>query len=1080
MADTHELRLKIDAAPAQAGAKQFTAAISAVKKAVSDLDRDTAGAFTKLKNISPKVDVSGLKKAASEANALASASNKAESASTRAAANIQRTALSAAAALRTSEGEAQRLAARLGSLGDTASVDRLNADLARLKANLMAAQTPLDVRGARSSFADTSAELRRNAAALSENASAEIAATRAADLHSASLEGLRSKYNPLYAASMQYSAALAEISMAEREGAISAQLAAAAREQAASRMAGSTAAMDGFTVSTGQARAATQQMGYQVNDVITMAAMGASPMQVISSQIFQISQAMEMAGGKSQALGTVKTALLGLLNPSTLVVGAVIGITTALVQWGMSALGAAGDTKSFTDALGDANSAISTMRSATETLAGSTLGSLADGYGRVNSELQIHLEKLKEIALIDATTATRAALDSVGGDVLGGWITTDIDDMRIAFSTTNDEARNLLGMLGQIKAAKTFEEQFAAVQKMRKEVESVTGGLGSATGGAQAFLIQLLRAEDSALRLKAAQDGSTVATHNASGAASSLAYTVGTAADEAARLLANLGSVPGALAAVGKSVAGQIAAIQSQNRALTLELSSGLSSAAANRRVQLEDVVKAGSTRGQKLNFDQIAAEYNQISALDAAAKEQEKLRASIAEKNKPAKAAGGKGGSGRKEALSEEQKATEKLTDTLKDRLTSLTAERLELGLVASGQFKTAEGAKLMAQAMAEGGGAVDKQTEAMIRQIDAAAALNEQLQRVAKDPVKEWMKSVPNWIEAGQQIEMGAINSLKGAISDFIKTGKFDIESLGESILGVIADIVSDKAVAELANLFGRNEPGAKGLGGVLGNLLGSQGDAMTGPTMGGGADVAQGGVQAGTSISTAMIQAGQQVSAQLSAAMTQGGAQVGASAQQGLATGSTSVRSAAQSGLAVGSTNVRLAGTTAGVAMQRGVVQGGEQAGSSMATKIGMAGAGGGAGGGGGGFLSQMGGFGGILSMALGAFSEGGMSTSPVGHAMMPVSAFRHAPHFAQGTPNTSGIPAVLHPNEAVIPLSKGRKIGVELNGAGAGGNGGTVQNFNWTIHTPDADSFRKSQTQIAADAARAGNNAARRNG
>ncbi|MGV8953258.1 MAG: hypothetical protein ACOH2M_19330, partial [Cypionkella sp.] len=143
----------------------------------------------------------------------------------------------------------------------------------------------------------------------------------------------------------------------------------------------------------------------------------------------------------------------------------------------------------------------------------------------------------------------------------------------------------------------------------------------------------------------------------------------------------------------------------------------------------------------------------------------------------------------------------------------------------------------------------------------------------------------------------------------------------------------------------------------------------------------------------------------------------------------------------------------------------------------TKIGMAGAGGGAGGG---FLASMGGVGGILSMALGAFSEGGMSTSPVGHASMPISAFRHAPHFAQGTPNTSGIPAVLHPNEAVIPLSKGRKIGVELNGDGAGGNGGTVQNFTWNVQTPDADSFRKSQTQIAADAARAGQFASRKNG
>jgi hypothetical protein len=41
----------------------------------------------------------------------------------------------------------------------------------------------------------------------------------------------------------------------------------------------------------------------------------------------------------------------------------------------------------------------------------------------------------------------------------------------------------------------------------------------------------------------------------------------------------------------------------------------------------------------------------------------------------------------------------------------------------------------------------------------------------------------------------------------------------------------------------------------------------------------------------------------------------------------------------------------------------------------------------------------------------------------------------PHYAEGTANTSnGIPAVLHPNEAVVPLSRGRKIPVDMGNAG----------------------------------------------
>ena len=43
------------------------------------------------------------------------------------------------------------------------------------------------------------------------------------------------------------------------------------------------------------------------------------------------------------------------------------------------------------------------------------------------------------------------------------------------------------------------------------------------------------------------------------------------------------------------------------------------------------------------------------------------------------------------------------------------------------------------------------------------------------------------------------------------------------------------------------------------------------------------------------------------------------------------------------------------------------------------------------------------------------------------------------FAIPTANTSGIPAILHDNEAVIPLSRGRKIPVEMGGVQSGGGG-----------------------------------------
>lgn len=108
-----------------------------------------------------------------------------------------------------------------------------------------------------------------------------------------------------------------------------------------------------------------------------------------------------------------------------------------------------------------------------------------------------------------------------------------------------------------------------------------------------------------------------------------------------------------------------------------------------------------------------------------------------------------------------------------------------------------------------------------------------------------------------------------------------------------------------------------------------------------------------------------------------------------------------------------------------------------------------------------------------MGIPGFKEGGLVGQHVATFRAQPSAFYNAPHYAEGTPNTSGgHPAILHDNEAVIPLSRGRKIGVELTGASSGANGGVTVNNNFTINSPDADSFRKSRGQIATDLHAAG--------
>lgn len=108
------------------------------------------------------------------------------------------------------------------------------------------------------------------------------------------------------------------------------------------------------------------------------------------------------------------------------------------------------------------------------------------------------------------------------------------------------------------------------------------------------------------------------------------------------------------------------------------------------------------------------------------------------------------------------------------------------------------------------------------------------------------------------------------------------------------------------------------------------------------------------------------------------------------------------------------------------------------------------------------------GGGFSKLWGSFREGGYSNMPVNYARLP--------QYAEGTGNTSGgFPAMLHPDEAVIPLSRGRKVPVEM------GNDNRPVNVssNITVIAPNPDAFRKSKGSMNRDQNRTMRRAALRN-
>jgi len=151
----------------------------------------------------------------------------------------------------------------------------------------------------------------------------------------------------------------------------------------------------------------------------------------------------------------------------------------------------------------------------------------------------------------------------------------------------------------------------------------------------------------------------------------------------------------------------------------------------------------------------------------------------------------------------------------------------------------------------------------------------------------------------------------------------------------------------------------------------------------------------------------------------------------------------------------------GVTAAAQMQAGIVAGSSQGAALMAQAIATGSAAGGAGGGVAGMLGGGGG-GGFWSTAISVvgglfgFDEGVANTSHPG-------AWQKLPHYAEGTANTSsGIPAVLHPNEAVVPLSRGRKIPVDM---GEGSQGGVSVGDIVTNVTVEGDASTDSSIEMA---------------
>jgi hypothetical protein len=150
---------------------------------------------------------------------------------------------------------------------------------------------------------------------------------RGADVeaYARSLDALKAKYNPLFAAQQQYLAQLNEINTAAKIGAITETERSNAIAATKAAFAGQITSMNGVAKSTGLAAHEVTNLTYQMNDVAMMLASGQSPFMLMMQQGSQVSQIMGKRG-IGEVLPALAAGITSLISPTTLFLA---GITAA-------------------------------------------------------------------------------------------------------------------------------------------------------------------------------------------------------------------------------------------------------------------------------------------------------------------------------------------------------------------------------------------------------------------------------------------------------------------------------------------------------------------------------------------------------------------------------------------------------------------------------------------------------------------------------------------------------------------------------------------------------------------------------
>lgn len=315
------------------------------------------------------------------------------------------------------------------------------------------------------------------------------------DSASASVNRLRSSLDPLYASSKRYEAAVNSLDAAVRKGVITETervrllgLAEQAYLQAGNAAAVSGARATGLAGVMSRNGQSIQMVGYQVQDMAVQLAAGQSAMVVFAQQGSQIASAF---------------------GPMGAVIGTIAAVSLPLI--GAAFMSASSKAMTFDEALNALEQSLTDLNAIASAYTAEGVQALIDKYGELNSKVLEHIELQRQEAMRTALENSRVALaalyDEMDSGVLALWqqdIDTAMGSLEDLFGGTEEEVRGLYTALLDAKRAATFDEQVAAMTRLRDRIIETTGGIENMTGEQFAFFQKVNDSLDAMLQLKAA------------------------------------------------------------------------------------------------------------------------------------------------------------------------------------------------------------------------------------------------------------------------------------------------------------------------------------------------------------------------------------------------------------------------------------------------------------------------------------------------------------------------------------------------------------------------------------------------